>query len=420
VMISANYQMESQVTASGGHSTSPSFALDSSVGEGTASDVATSTNYALRSGFMIPAPLSPAFLSTTASGPTMSVADATGAGVGTPVGFFNATATSLAGVPIDVNGDGVREYAVVVQRSDGLIMCQVRRADGTLVKAFFVTDSTQASVLNVYAAQMDAVAGEELVVGKVRSTDNRPVVAIHNPTTGAKLMETFMFNGNWTASNFFPVDVNGDGIKEIALGAVKWNGFAPAFIPVNRPGVQIRNADGTLFGYVFPMAKDYTGTKFAAMDRNGDGVDEVVGLAMNANSRWMVQVLDAATAAQLSLNVILDTPYNPVSLLTGNVDGLAGDEIILGSTLKSNGRAVFDVRNGTSNARINLLFMQTAINVPDQFAVGDWDGDGVQDVIVRATGTSPSYLVKRPDNTVVYSGLPSGISGTGDRFTGGM
>jgi len=61
VMVSLNYQMESQVTASGGNSSSTNFSLDSSVGEGTAGDVATSTNYALRSGFVptlnVPPPL---------------------------------------------------------------------------------------------------------------------------------------------------------------------------------------------------------------------------------------------------------------------------------------------------------------------------------------------------------------------------
>jgi len=61
VMISTNFNMESQVTSSGGSSTSASFALKSSVGEGTAGLVATSTNYTLKSGFIptlhVPPPL---------------------------------------------------------------------------------------------------------------------------------------------------------------------------------------------------------------------------------------------------------------------------------------------------------------------------------------------------------------------------
>ncbi|RMD65188.1 hypothetical protein D6833_03305, partial [Candidatus Parcubacteria bacterium] len=367
--------------------------------------------------------LNNSFLSVGSSGPVLDVVNATGTAVGAPVSFFAATATAIAGVPIDVDGDGMKEYAVVAQRADGLIMCQVRRTDGTLVKAFYVANSTQASVLNVYAAQMDANPGEELVVGKVRSTDNRPVVSVYNPNTGSKVLETFMFNQNWTAKKFFPVDVNGDGIKEVALGAVKANGLAPAFIPPNRPGVQIRYTDGTIASYVFPLTKNYTSVRFGRMDRNGDGIDEIVALGLNANGRWTVQVLDATTSASLSLNVILNTPYTPVRLLTGNVDGVAGDEVVIGGTLTSNGRAVVDVRNGTSNARIKLLYMQTAASAPDQFALGDWDGDGVQEVIVRATNSStgaPSYMVKKPDNTLVFNGMPASITGTGDRFTGNM
>jgi len=61
VMASLNFQMESHVISSGASSTSTNFSLDSSVGEGTASDVATSTNFTLSSGFVptlhVPPPL---------------------------------------------------------------------------------------------------------------------------------------------------------------------------------------------------------------------------------------------------------------------------------------------------------------------------------------------------------------------------
>jgi len=369
----------------------------------------------------VAAALNPSFIGTDAAGPIMSVVDSTGVAVQAPVGFFNASVVVLGSTPIDIDGDGINEYAVVAQRTDNLIMCQVRRANGVLVKAFFVTTSSQASVLNVYAAQMDAVAGDELVIGKVRLVDNQPVVTVHNPSTGTKVMETFMFNGNWTASNFFAVDVNGDGIQEVALGGVKLNGLAPVIFPTNRPGVQIRNADGSMSSYVFPMSKNFTGLKYARIDRNGDGVDEVVALGKNINNRWIVQILNAATSATLSVNVILNSPYNPVSLLTGNVDGVAGDEVVIAASLNSNGRAMFDIRNGTSNARINLLYMQPAATAPDQYALSDWNGDGVQDLMVRGTNAAiPSYLIKRSDNTIVYSGMPVGISGINDRYSGGM
>jgi len=52
VMISLNFQMESQLAGSGGSSSSTNFAMNSSVGEGTAGTVASSTNFTLLGGFI--------------------------------------------------------------------------------------------------------------------------------------------------------------------------------------------------------------------------------------------------------------------------------------------------------------------------------------------------------------------------------
>jgi len=61
VMIGLNFNMQSHVTASGSNSNSTNFALNSSVGEGTAGVVASSTNFTLKSGFIptlnVPPPL---------------------------------------------------------------------------------------------------------------------------------------------------------------------------------------------------------------------------------------------------------------------------------------------------------------------------------------------------------------------------
>jgi len=61
IMVGVNFNMESQVIASGGRASSTNFALSSSIGEGTAGDVVSSANFALKSGFIptlhVPPPL---------------------------------------------------------------------------------------------------------------------------------------------------------------------------------------------------------------------------------------------------------------------------------------------------------------------------------------------------------------------------
>jgi len=67
--------------------------------------------------------------------------------------------------------------------------------------------------------------------------------------------------------------------------------------------------------------------------------------------------------------------------------------------------------------------MLSVAYAPDQFTVADWDGDGIKDVIVREYNISTSagaYMVRKGDNTLLNNDMPSGISGSGNEFTGGM
>ena len=390
----------------------------------SASDAAGNTGTATADVTILPFTASttsynPAFLGTDAAGPVLTTVDQYGNATSNAIGFFNASVTVLGSTPIDVNGDGVREFAVVAQRTDNLIMCQVRDVYGTLIRAFYVTNANQASVLNVFAAQTDPYAGEELVVGKIKLLNNQPVVTVYNPATGAVKMETFMLNPNWTAQNFFALDANGDGIDEIALAGIKNNGLAPTFIPVNRPAVQIRNGVGAIYGYVFPLDKAHTNVTMARIDTNGDGVDEIVSMGTNFNNRLVVSV-STVNNVTWSYKPYLDQSVSVGQLLVGDVDGVPGDEVVLGATLVSNGRPVVDVRDPITNARKRLLYMQNATFTPTQYALTDWNGDGVQDVMVQAdngAGTT-NYMVRDNSNALLYNGTPVGISGVGVRYAG--
>jgi len=209
---STNYGLDcSVVDGGGGQASAASQSLSGVADHPSPIGDSSSDSYDIQPGFLagLLIPLkNMTLLSTTPTGPTVDLIDSTtGTGVGSPISFYNNTVTPIAGFPIDVDGDGVKEYAVVAQRTDNLIICQARQTDGTLIQAFFVTNATQADVLNVYAAQMDAVAGEELVVGnKARLSDGRPVVAVHDPSTGAKNMETYLFNPNWTVEWYLARD----------------------------------------------------------------------------------------------------------------------------------------------------------------------------------------------------------------------
>jgi hypothetical protein len=54
--------------------------------------------------------------------------------------------------------------------------------------------------------------------------------------------------------------------------------------------------------------------------------------------------------------------------------------------------------------------------------VDDWDGDGVDDIVVREHDSTEygKYMVRDGANNLLYNDMPLGITCTDDTFEGGM
>jgi hypothetical protein len=152
-------------------------------------------------------------------------------------------------------------------------------------------------------------------------------------------------------------------------------------------------------------AGDEAGWAVAAGDADGDGVDDVLvgafgerSAGSNAGAAYLVlgpasgtTDLSAADAKLLGENA---SDYAGYSVVMGDVDGDGSDDLLVGATLHSEGGTrggiaylVLGPVHGTRSLyEADARFIGEAANdrAGESVAVGDIDGDGIEDVLVGA------------------------------------
>ncbi len=377
--------------------------------------------------------------SSTTNGPSLSNGDYYG--------------TSIANIG-DLNGDGVKDVAVGAYQDDdggsnrGAVYIHFLNSDGSIDSTVEINDSTTngpnlsdsdyygSSITNIGDLNGDGV--QDIAVGATRDDDgglDRGAVHIHFLNSDGSIKSTVeinssttsgptLTNGDYYGKSITNIgDLNGDGVQDIAVGAVRDDNDGS-----DRGAVHIHfmNTDGSIDSTVEINSSttngptldngDNYGSSIANIgDLNGDGVQDIAvgayGDDEGGPSRGAIHIhfmnTNGSIKATVEINssttngpILDDTDYYGKSITNiGDLNGDGVQDIAVG--------ADWDDEGGPSRGTIHIHFMNTdgsikstveinssTTNGPnlsdsDYYGgsitnIGDLDGDGTQDIAVGA------------------------------------
>jgi hypothetical protein len=142
--------------------------------------------------------------------------------------------------------------------------------NGSLLLSRFVLNPDFTD-LQVFAANTtNSVAGEEIVAAGFESTGLKrgPAYQVYD-SAGNLLLTRFVLNPDFTEVTFTKIDVNNDGVDEILVVGRESKGL------LRGPAFQLFAGNGNLLVSQFALNPDFTDITVFAVDRNGDGDQEI-------------------------------------------------------------------------------------------------------------------------------------------------
>lgn len=210
-----------------------------------------------------------------------------------------------------------------------------------------------------------------------------PRVRAIDPTTQEVLFDQFVYDQSFRGGvRVATGDVNGDGIPDLVVAAGPGGG----------PHVQI--FDGLTFqniGSFFAYEPSFTGGVYVAVgDVTGDGVAEIITGTGNGGGP-LVRIFDYHGNLLNSFFAYESTFRGGVRVAVGDVDGDGVDEIITGAGIgggplvrvfiAATGQVLLEYFSGDPNNRSGLYV-----------AAGDMDGDGAAEIVVGPGGNDASKI----------------------------
>lgn len=247
------------------------------------------------------------------------------------------------------------------------------------------------------------------------------------------------------------VDINGDGIDDIVVGAPEANSqTGKAYVIYGKSSgfsstIELSSLSGT-DGFVINGRDvgDFTGNAFAAGDIDGDGFEDLMIGAQyggGAGAIGEVSVIHGKSGSFSSpydlsgitpgdgFTIYGESNYDEIGadLASGDINGDGFDDIIMGSTDNSTGKAYvlfgkgsdfstsYQLSNMTSSEGMLINGVASADKAGHAVASGNINGDNADDVLIGAPGAGgTSYGDPKPGRSYVVFGSANSLPGTLD------
>jgi hypothetical protein len=289
----------------------------------------------------------------------------------------------------DFNSDGVQDLAVTNGGSDNVSVF-IGNGDGTFQSA--VNFGAGTNTLSVAGGDFNGDGVQDLAVANEGSfpnfTDSSVSVLLGNGNG------TFQAPVNYStgaeSTGVAVGDFNGDGVQDLAVANL---GTPPSFTDGN-VSVLLGNEDGT-----FQAAVNYsTGAKPTAVavgDFNGDGVQDLA-VANEGSGSNNVSVLLGRGDGTFQSAVNFGAGRTPVFVAVGDFNGDGVQDLAVTNAGSNDVSVLLGNGDGTFQAAVNYSTGAWSQSV----AVGDFNGDGVQDLAVaNVHSNNVSVLLGNGDGT---------------------
>ncbi len=287
------------------------------------------------------------------------------------------------------NVSGGPEAEIVSGTSPGLgPQVMIYNQNGELLSNFFVyakhlRGGVRVAVGNVIA---NSDGYDEIVV--ISGAGGRPHVRIFNGQGELQHPGFFALDGRFLGGAWLAVgNVDGGAEDEIIVSAAKGGG----------PHVTIHRKDGSIVGNFMAYDSAFRGgVKVAAVDIEGDGIDEIVTAPEYGSQPIRVFERDGSLISEFY-------PFGSafqggMSVAGGNTDRKLGDEIIIGAG-PGGGPLVRAVNSNGDSITPNFWMFRSDFRGGVNVGAADVDNDGEDEILGSpASGGGPNYRIIEPND----------------------
>lgn len=285
----------------------------------------------------------------------------------------------------DVSGDGRAE--IVTGTSKGLgPQVSVFDQRGNVLSRFFVYAPYLRSGVRTAVGNVDGSGKAEIITGP--GPGGRPHIRIFRGDGKLKYPGFFALDGLFQGGVFIASgDVDGNGEDEIIVTPAKGGG----------PHVTIHKKDGTIVGNFMAYDEGFRGgIKVAAVDTDGDGIDEIV--TAPEEGRVPVRVFSRSGVKLGEFYPFGEGFSGGISVAGGNTNRKPGQEIIVGAG-PGGGPLVRAVNKAGSSITPNFFMYRSDFRGGVNVGAGDVNADGIDEIIgAPASIGGPNFRIINPSD----------------------